>query len=54
MINEIVQEQLIDKYTPYELVEALELSIEEVIDAFELMIEDQIEQLLDKSRGIGL
>jgi len=54
MIDGVVQEQLADKYTPYELVEALDLSIEEVIDAFEMLIEDSIETLLDKSRGIGL
>lgn len=47
-------EQLKEKYTSYELVDMLGLTVSEIIDVFEQEIEDTIEELLDKSRGIGL
>lgn len=53
-LTEIEREQLEDKYTPCELVDMLDLRVCEVIDAFSTEIEDAIEELLDKSRGIGL
>jgi hypothetical protein len=54
MIDDIVRQQLIDKYTTVELVEALNLDIDVFIDDFEYFIEDNLDILLDKQRGIGL
>jgi len=53
-LSEIEKEQLDSKYTAYELVDLLGLDLIEIIDVFEQEIEDMLEELLDKSRGIGL
>ena len=53
-LSETEKEQLVDKYTAYELVDLLRLGALEVIDSFEVEVEEMIEELLDKSRGIGL
>lgn len=53
-LTEIERKQLVDKYTAYELVDMLDLTLAEIIDVFEQEIEDRLEELLDKSRGIGL
>lgn len=53
-LTEIERNQLRSKYTAYELVDLLDLSVCEVMDAFETEVEDNLNELLDESRGIGL
>ena len=54
MLTAIEREQLIDKYTTCELIEALDPDVDVIIDVFENEIEEKIGELLDPSRGIGL
>jgi len=54
LLSVTIREQLIDKYTACELIEALGTDVGVIIDVFENEIEDMLNELLDASRGIGL
>ena len=54
MIGDIEREQIKEHYDVADLVYALDITIDDFIDAFEDEIIDQLFNLLDRERGIGL